>query len=81
MARISYKDPESISDPELRRYIEDARLHGTPRPESQLIRAHVPEALRSFSRTWESVFRNGVCDHEIKELCRVYVSQSIQCDY
>jgi hypothetical protein len=26
-------------------------------------------------------FRHGVCDHRIKELCRVYVSQSIECEY
>ena len=81
MPRIGYVKPESITDPELAGYIEDARLHGAPRPESQLIRAHVPEVLRSFSRTWGGVFRNGVCDHEIKELCRVYVSQSIHCEY
>ncbi len=81
MARIPYADPNKITDPELAGYIEDARQHGAPRPESQLIRAHVPDVLRSFSRTWITVFRNGVCDHAIKELCRVYVSQSISCDY
>jgi hypothetical protein len=37
--------------------------------------------LRSFSQTWDAVFRHGVCDHTIKELCRVYVSQSIDCGY
>jgi hypothetical protein len=81
MPNISYFDPSAITDPELAAYLEDARLHGTPRPESQAIRAHVPEVLRSFSRTWDAVFRNGVCDHTIKELCRVYVSKSIDCGY
>ena len=27
------------------------------------------------------VFKNGVCDHSIKELCRVYVSRSNNCEY
>jgi len=27
------------------------------------------------------VFREGVCDHSIKELCRVYVSRSVKCEY
>jgi alkylhydroperoxidase family enzyme len=27
------------------------------------------------------VFHNGVLDHSIKELCRVYVSRSVQCEY
>jgi hypothetical protein len=81
MPNISYVDPSTIIDPELAAYIEHARMHGTPRPESQCIRAHVPAVLRSFSETWDAVFRNGVCDHEIKELCRVYVSKSIDCGY
>ena len=54
---------------------------GTPRPESQAIRAHVPAAFWSFANTWQAVFREGVCDHAIKELCRVYVSRSVQCEY
>lgn len=81
MARISYADPETITDPELRGYLELARARGTPRPESQSVRAHVPEVLRSFSRAWESTFTNGVVQHELKELCRVYVSRSIGCEY
>jgi len=27
------------------------------------------------------VFKNGVADHAIKELCRVYVSRSVKCEY
>jgi hypothetical protein len=78
---ISYFPPENLEDPELRGYLEHAAKHGTPRPESQAIRAHVPAVLRSFSRNWDAVFRNGVLEHRIKELCRVYVSQTIDCHY
>src|ERR687887_136637 len=81
MARISYVDPETVEDPEIRGYLEHARRHGTPRPESQAIRAHNPAVIRAFSQAWELTFRNGVLDHRIKELCRVYVSQSIDCHY
>ena len=31
--------------------------------------------------SWDRVFRNGVLDHAIKELCRVYVSRSVKCEY
>jgi len=37
--------------------------------------------IRAFSQAWELTFRHGVCDHAIKELCRVYVSKSIECEY
>jgi hypothetical protein len=81
MPHISYVDPERVEDPEIRGYLEHARRHGTPRPESQAIRAHNPNVIRAFSQAWELTFRNGVLDHRVKELCRVYVSKSIECHY
>ncbi len=81
MPRIPYVDPASITDPEILGYLDLASREGTPRPESQAIRAHNPGVIRAFSQAWELTFRNGVCDHSIKELCRVYVSKSIECEY
>jgi len=81
MPRISYVDPASITDPELAGYLEDSRRYGTPRLESQAIRAHVPEVLRSFNQSWQKVFREGVLDHSIKELARVYVAKTLDCGY
>jgi alkylhydroperoxidase family enzyme len=45
------------------------------------VRAHAPATLRDFWWQWERTFRNGVCDHAIKELCRVYVSKTVECGY
>ena len=81
MPRIPYADPASITDVEIRGYLERARREGAPRPESQAIRAHNPNVIRAFSQAWDLTFRNGVCDHSIKELCRVYVSKSVECEY
>jgi len=81
MPRISYVDPKTLDDPRMLEELERCRREGTPRPESQAIRAHVPAAFWSFANTWQSVFREGVCDHSIKELCRVYVSRSVKCEY
>jgi hypothetical protein len=79
--RIPYVDPSTVSDPELKGYLEDARLHGTPRPESQAIRSHHPEVLRTFSQTWNASFKNGLLENRLKELCRVFVSKAIDCEY
>jgi AhpD family alkylhydroperoxidase len=79
--RISYVDPTSVTDPELAGYLEDSRTYGTPRLESQAIRAHVPDVLRTFATSWQLVFREGVLDHSIKELCRVFVAKSLDCGY
>ena len=79
--RISYVDPATITDMDMQAELERCRVRGTPRPESQAIRAHVPAAFWSFAKTWQSVFHEGVCDHTIKELCRVYVSHSVKCEF
>ena len=81
MARISYIDVDGLDDAELRGYMEQARRFGTPRPETQAIRSHVPAVARAFSRAWERIFRSGVLEHPLKELCRAYVSQTIECNY
>jgi hypothetical protein len=81
VARISYVDPTSITDPELVEDMEFSRRYGTPRPETQAIRCHVPAVAKSFMRPWKSIFRQGLVDHPLKELCRVYVSKTIDCDY
>jgi len=81
VARISYVDVDKMDDPELREYMEHARRFGTPRPETQAIRSHVPAVARAFSRAWDRIFRKGVLEHSLKELCRVYVSQTIECNY
>lgn len=79
--RISYVDPDTLEDDAMRAELERCRTRGTPRPESQAIRAHVPATFWSFANTWQTVFHEGVCDHTIKELCRVYVSHSVKCEF
>ena len=81
MAHIGYVDMETVSDPELVGYMEHSRRYGTPRPETQAIRFHVPAVAKGFMRGWEAIFRNGLVEHPLKELCRVYVSKTIECHY
>jgi hypothetical protein len=81
MPYLPYADPDKITDPEIQGYLERARKEGTPRPESQAIRANNPNVIRAFSQAWDLTFRNGVVDHKLKEMCRVYVSKSIDCEY
>ena len=79
--RISYVDPATITDPDMLAEFDRCRREGTPRPESQAIRAHVPAVFWSFANSWKTCFHEGVADHSIKELCRVYVSRSVRCEY
>jgi alkylhydroperoxidase family enzyme len=78
--RISYVPLERM-DEAMRAEMERCRREGTPRPESSAIRAHVPACFWFFANSWRDIFRNGILDHAIKELCRLYVSRSVQCEY
>ena len=79
--RISYVDPANIKDQAMLAEFDRCAREGTPRPESQAIRAHVPAVFWSFANSWRDVFKNGVADHAIKELCRIYVSRSVLCEF
>jgi alkylhydroperoxidase family enzyme len=78
--RISYV-PVDQMDEAMGAEMERCAKEGTPRPESSAIRAHVPACFWSFANSWQQIFRTGVCDHEVKELCRVYISRSVNCEY
>ena len=78
--RISYFPLEQM-DAEMQKEMDRCRREGTPRPESSAIRAHVKACFWFFANSWRDLFKNGVLDHPIKELCRLYVSRSVQCDY
>lgn len=81
MPRIPYPDLQSIDDPEVHAILDRARRVGTPRPESQAIRARVPAVLKAFTTAWMDTFVEGVVDHDLKELCRVYVTKTVDCGY
>lgn len=81
MPRIPYPDLDRIDDQEILDILDRARRVGTPRPESQAIRAHVPAVLKTFTATWMDTFVDGVVDHALKELCRVYVTKTVDCGY
>ena len=60
--RISYVDPSTLTDPAMLAELDRCRREGTPRPESQAVRAHVPPVFWSFANSWNDVFRNGVAE-------------------
>jgi alkylhydroperoxidase family enzyme len=78
--RISYVPFESMT-PEMQAEMERCAREGTPRPESSAVRAHVPAAFWFFANSWRDLFREGIVEHSLKELCRVYISRSTKCEY
>ena len=83
MARITYVDPRSITDPQVREWLDEAVRDGRPGPENQAIRAHQPDVMRSFTLTRKMLFDGdaGVLEHGLKELTRAYIAHTIECGY
>ena len=80
MGRISYVPLEQM-DERMQEEMHRCAREGTPRPESSAVRAHAPNAFWAFADSWKSLFHSGVCDHSIKELCRVYISRTVKCEF
>ncbi|MGH2858996.1 MAG: carboxymuconolactone decarboxylase family protein [Solirubrobacteraceae bacterium] len=78
--RISYVPYDEMT-PEMQSEMRRCAAEGTPRPESSAVRAHVPAAFWFFANSWNDLFRNGILEHDLKELCRVYVSRTVKCEY
>jgi alkylhydroperoxidase family enzyme len=78
--RISYFPLEEM-DERMQEEMARCAREGTPRPESSAVRAHVPAAFWAFADSWKALFHDGVCDHAIKELCRVYISRTVTCEF
>ncbi len=78
--RISYIPLDKMT-PEMRAEMERCAREGTPRPESSAVRAHVSACFWFFANSWNDVFRNGVLEHAIKEICRIYVSRAVVCEF
>ncbi len=73
--------PEAM-DEKKRVELERCQPRGTP-PAGELRRPRpvFPGLLLGVRASWEAIFRTGVCEHAIKELCRVDVSRSVKCEY
>jgi alkylhydroperoxidase family enzyme len=78
--RISYVPLEEM-DERMQAEMHRCAREGTPRPESSAVRAHAPNAFWAFADSWQALFHSGVLDHTIKELCRVYISRTVKCEF
>ncbi|ABK52664.1 Carboxymuconolactone decarboxylase [Acidothermus cellulolyticus 11B] len=78
--RISYV-PFDAMDEAMQAEILRCAREGTPRPESSAVRAHAPNAFWAFANSWKALFHEGICDHAIKDLCRIYISRTVKCEY
>jgi alkylhydroperoxidase family enzyme len=78
--QISYIPLDDMDD-RMREEMARCAREGTPRPESSAVRAHVPAAFWFFADSWKALFHQGDVEHDLKDLCRVYISRTVKCEY
>ena len=79
--RMPLVDVGALHDPELDRIIEQARRWSTPKPAWYRTLASNPAVAKAFAQYWDTAFRNGRVDHQIKELMRIAVAQLLGCSF
>jgi AhpD family alkylhydroperoxidase len=79
--RMPLVDTAALGDPELDAIIAKARQLSTPKPAWYQTLASNPAVAKAFAHYWDTVFRAGRVEHEIKELMRVCVAQLLGCAF
>ena len=74
---VPYEDMDEAMQAEMDRCARE----GTPRPESSAVRAHVPDVFWATTDFRKRLFYSGVVDRATKDLCRVYISRTVKCEY
>ena len=79
--RMPLVDIATLKDPELDVIIEKARRLSTPKPAWYQTLASNPPVAKAFAHYWDTAFRGGRVEHEIKELMRICVAQVLGCSF
>lgn len=79
--RMPLLDVALLKDPELDRILENSRRLSTPKPAWYQTLASNPQVAKAFAHYWDTVFRAGRVEHEIKELMRICVARLLGCSF
>jgi len=72
---------DGVTDPELRRVINDAAVTLSPPQSWYRTMGNNPEVAVEFARYWDLLHRGGTVEHSIKELGRLQIAQMIGCEF
>ena len=81
MPNISLLDLDDLEKTQLKPFIKKALRNRAPDPVFHGIMGHNPELCKSMYIAWGTVFQTGYIDHKLKEIIRVQLSRSVNCNY
>jgi alkylhydroperoxidase family enzyme len=79
--RMPLVDVASLRDPELDLIVANARRLSTPKPAWYQTLSSNPLVAKAFAQYWDTAFRSGRVEHEIKELMRICVARLLGCSF
>ena len=81
MPNISLLDLDDLEKTQLKPFIKKALRNRAPDPAFHAKMGHNPELCKSMYIAWGTVFQTGNIDHKLKEIIRVQLSRSVNCNY
>ncbi|MEE8436336.1 MAG: hypothetical protein V3S64_16235 [bacterium] len=81
MPNIDMLDIEDLKRSELKPFVEKCLKHRAPDPAFHAMLGHNPEISKTMYLAWGTVFNTGTVDHKLKEIIRVQLSRSADCNY
>ena len=74
-------DIEELKKTKLGGFIKKSLRHKAPDPAFHAMLGHNPELSASMYFAWGTVFNTGKIDHKLKEIIRVQLSRTADCNY
>ncbi|MBL6958189.1 MAG: hypothetical protein ISR52_04355 [Rhodospirillales bacterium] len=81
MPNISMLDIEDVKNSKLGPFVKKSLRHRAPDPAFHCMLGHNPDLSKAMYIAWGTVFNTGVVDHKLKEIIRVQLSRSADCNY
>ena len=81
MPNISMLEIEDLKKSPLAGFVKKSLRHRAPDPAFHAMMGHAPEISASMYIAWGTVFDTGKVDHKLKEIIRVQLSRSADCNY
>ena len=81
MPNVRMLSLEELENSPLKPFVKKSLRHRAPDPAFHAMLGHDPENSKAMYIAWGTVFNTGVVDHSLKEIIRVQLSRTADCNY
>jgi alkylhydroperoxidase family enzyme len=81
VTNVPQVDEQQVGNRALVEVIDRAEKTKSPPPSWYRTMGNNPDVATAFATYWDLLHRGGTVSHEIKELCRIQISQMVGCEF